>query len=509
MNNNNKHIYTFIIAVAITKIFFSFFVELGNDESYYYTYALQPQLNYFDHPPMVGLLIRLTTVNLTFVNDVTLRLGAILSCALSSIILYKTVLLLSNKTAGWYAVLLYNASVYTGVIAGFFILPDSLQMPFWCAALLVMSEIVFEEKETKTSLWLLLGLIIGLAVLCKIHSLYLWAGFGLYVLCYKIKWLLNWRLYISFLITALCCLPILIWNINNNFITYKFHSERVTHTQINFSSLLQEFTGEALYQNPIVYILLIWALIKLLTRTKISEKTIAPFLLFLSVPMIFLFWGLSLFNDILPHWSGPAFIPLYILAAIVLAQVSNKKYPSILVIATAILTSVFLLVIYLIHFYPSNFGSKNQENFGEGCPTLDISGWKNMSNSFNEIVEADKMKNTMKNPVLLVNKWFPACQLQLYTATKTKLNVFAIGNLEDVHQFAWLNKTQKGLTLGNDAYCIVPSNQITNVFDAYGKYFEKIEAPQIIEQKRGNKAVRYFYVYRLKNCTKIPAPILP
>ena len=33
MNNNNKHIYTFIIAVAITKIFFSFFIELGNDES--------------------------------------------------------------------------------------------------------------------------------------------------------------------------------------------------------------------------------------------------------------------------------------------------------------------------------------------------------------------------------------------------------------------------------------------------------------------------------------------
>lgn len=509
MNNNNKHIYVFVAAVAIIKIFFAAFIELGNDESYYYTYALQPQLNYFDHPPMVGFLMRLTTLNLAFVNDVTLRLGAIFSCALSSIIIYKTVLLLSNKTAAWYVVLLYNASVYTGVIAGFFILPDSLQMPFWCAALFVMSKIIFEEKETKTSLWLLLGLIIGLAVLCKIHSLYLWAGFGLYVLCYKIKWLLNWRLYISFLITALCCLPILIWNINNNFITYKFHSERVTHTQINFSSLLQEFVGEALYQNPIVYVLLIWAIVILVKKAKVNVTPIAPFLLFLSVPMIFLFWSLSLFNDILPHWSGPAFIPLYILAAMALAKVTSKKYPSILTIATSILAFVFLLVVYLVQYYPANFGNKNQQNFGEGCPTLDISGWKNMSDEFNKIVEADKANNQMKNPVILINKWFPACQFQLYTSTKTKLKIFAVGNLEDVHQFAWLNKTQKGLTLGNDAYCIVPSNQITNVFDAYGKYFEKIEIPQIIEQKRGNKAVRYFYVYRLKNCIKIPAPILP
>lgn len=509
MNNNTKHICKFVIAVSIVKIFFSFFIELGNDESYYYTYALQPQLNYFDHPPMVGLLIKLTTLNLTVVNDVTLRLGAILSCAIASIILYKTVLLISNKTASWYAVLLYNASVYTGVIAGFFILPDSLQMPFWCAALFVMSKIVFEEKDTKTSLWLWLGLVIGLAVLCKIHSLYLWAGFGLYILFYKIKWLLNWRLYLSFLITAICCLPILLWNINNDFITYKFHSERVTHTQINFSSLLQELIGEALYQNPIVYILLVWALIKLLARIKISNKPIVPFLLFLSVPMIFLFWSLSLFNDILPHWSGPAFIPLYILAALVLANVTSKKYPVMLATATTILICAFSLVVYLIHFYPSNFGSKHQENFGEGCPTLDISGWKNMSNSFSEIIEEDKAKNQMKNPVILVNKWFPACQLQLYTATKTKLKIFAIGNLEEVHQFAWLNKTQPELALGNDAYCIVPSNQITNVSDAYGKYFEKIEAPQIIEQKRSNKVVRYFYVYRLKNCTQIPKAILP
>jgi len=44
------------------------FTELGNDEVYYYTYALQPDWNHFDHPPMVGLLIRLTTINFYWLN---------------------------------------------------------------------------------------------------------------------------------------------------------------------------------------------------------------------------------------------------------------------------------------------------------------------------------------------------------------------------------------------------------------------------------------------------------
>ena len=69
MKISNKQLYYFLLIVAAIKIFFSFFLELGNDESYYYTYALKPQLNYFDHPPMVGILMRITTLNLSFVND--------------------------------------------------------------------------------------------------------------------------------------------------------------------------------------------------------------------------------------------------------------------------------------------------------------------------------------------------------------------------------------------------------------------------------------------------------
>jgi 4-amino-4-deoxy-L-arabinose transferase-like glycosyltransferase len=510
MKTSNKHIYIFIIIVAIIKIFFSFFIELGNDESYYYTYALQPQLNYFDHPPLVGFLIRLTTLNLTFVNDVLLRLGAIICCAIASVLIYQIATKLHNEIAGWYAVLIYNFSIYTGIIAGFFILPDSLQMPFWCAALWLMCHLIVNNNDKKISTWFWLGLAIGLACLCKIHSLYLWVGFGLYILFYKTKWLLNWRLYCSVLISIICLLPILIWNINNHFITYQFHSQRVANTSIQWHSLLQEIVGEMLYQNPVIWILIVVALFQKYKHKTLNLQLQTPnkFLIFLSLPMIFFFWSLSLLNDILPHWSGPAFIPLYIFAAIYLAKKTNKKMPVTLTIAGFLLFSVMMIATIIIHFYPSNFGSKDKGNFGENCPTLDISGWQHFSADFNEIYTQDTTTKQIKNPVILINKWFPACQLQFYTATKTHLPIVAIGTVQDVHQFAWLNKQTKPLTIGNDAYCIVPSNQPTDVVAAYSQYFTTIEKPQIMNQIRGGKIVRYFYIWRLKNCKQIPADFI-
>ncbi len=124
-----KKILWLIIISSVIKLVAAALLELGNDEVYYWTYAIQPDWSHFDHPPMVGLLIRLTTLNLFWVNEVSLRLGSILCCALSTWFIFNTGKLISSERNGWYAALIYNCSVYAGFIAGLFILPDSPQMP--------------------------------------------------------------------------------------------------------------------------------------------------------------------------------------------------------------------------------------------------------------------------------------------------------------------------------------------------------------------------------------------
>jgi F420-0:gamma-glutamyl ligase-like protein len=54
----------------------------------------------------------------------------------------------------------------------------------------------------------------------------------------------------------------------------------------------------------------------------------------------------------------------------------------------------------------------------------------------------------------------------------------------------------------------VPSNVPFNVAEAYGSYFTTLDAPIRIDQYRSGVLVRYFLVYRMHGCTKVPQPLL-
>jgi hypothetical protein len=510
MQNNfsyRKKVLLLILISMVIKLVIAGLLELGNDEVYYWTYAIQLDWNHFDHPPLIGWMIRLSTLNLHWVSEISLRLGSILGAGIATWFIFLIAKLIASEKAGWYAAIIYQSSIYTGIIAGLFILPDSPQMPIWTAALYCMAKLLYQpSSERRTSVWILLGLLIGLAALCKVHGLYLWVGFGLSILFLRIKWLLNWRFYLAVFITLILLLPIVFWNIQYDFITYKFHSERVTNTQLQWDMLGREIVGEFAYQNPIVFLLIILALIAFIKKSFIfSNKNTAIWIFCMSIPMILLFWIIALFNPTLPHWTGPAFIPLYLLAAVYLEQKTAKGTPKILSIAGYFVLVMLLIATAIVRLAPVNFGSHEKENYGEYCPTLDLSGWSEFSNEYAKLVASDKQKNLMKqNSFMIVPKWFPGGHLEFYTAPITHQTLIAIGPLQDIHKFAWLNRDRKKLQIGDDAYTIVPSNIPLDVTNQYAEYFNSIQAPVQINQIRNGGVVRYFYVYRLKGCKKIP-----
>ena len=504
----SQKVFGLIFFAACIKMIAAPFLELGNDEVYYWTYALQLDFNHFDHPPLVGLLIRVFTLNMHWISELSMRLGAIISASMGCYFVFKTTAILSNERAGWYAAVLYQAAVYTGFIAGFFILPDSAQLIFWTAALYVMSLLLFTDKEKQIGYWMLLGLLIGLATLSKVHGLFLWAGFGAYLLFTDYKKIFSWPFMVAVCITLLCILPIVYWNVIYDFITYRFHSERVTHTGINVNSFTTEIVGEVLYQNPFVYILMISAIVSF-KKISFQQKNSGCWLLWMSVPLIFIFWMVALFNPTLPHWSGPAFIPLMILAGIYIDQQKPSWTVYLLRTSLGFVFTILLALIIIVQKYPGNFGSQQSNNLGEYCPTLDLSGWKNFSVAFKNLAAKDQANHIMSEaPSIIVGKWFPAGHLEFYTAQTTGLPLIGIGPLQDIHKFAWLNKERPTLKIGSDAYCIVPSNVPFNVEGAYGSSFKTIDAPVSINQKRGGVVVRYFLVYRLHGCIKIPQPLL-
>lgn len=126
-----RKLWLLILFASLLRCIAAISIDLGNDEVYYLSYAQHLQWNYFDHPPMVALLIRLTTFNLYFHNEFFVRLGPIVLAAINTWLIFIIARKLKDEQAGFIAALLFTASPYCSIIAGLFILPDSPQLFYW------------------------------------------------------------------------------------------------------------------------------------------------------------------------------------------------------------------------------------------------------------------------------------------------------------------------------------------------------------------------------------------
>ena len=499
----NKLIWLIVLS-SLLRLLVAGTTELGNDEVYYYTYALHLQWNYFDHPPGVALLIQLSTLHLWLTGEVFIRLGAIVCAAAGTWLSYKIGQATRNERTGWYAAVLYTANIYTSVIAGTFILPDSPQVVCWLAALYVLIKMVLQlnsGNRISARYWLLFGLLSGLCIQCKVHGVFLWFGFGLYLLLYSRKTLLQPLLYVSFVITAIIISPIILWNVNNHFITLTYHSSRLTGYHININSFLQAISGQIFYNNPVVVFIIAQAI-----RISASKRFLQPCLqrLFLltGLPIIILVSLISLFNSVLPHWSGPGFLTLSFIGAAYLDRTINfnkKTLSPALKSALLLIATTVFAGMAVIHFYPGTFGSTKIENYGSGDFTLDLSGWKDFAQSYKQWMYEQSNNNEYRRLPIVCNKWFPAAHIDYYIARTNHTQMVGVGNLQDLHNFVWLNKARTDLKPGEDALCIVPSNYTVDVTNVYGNTFSSVIRLHTFVAKRSGKTTRFFTLFLLKN----------
>ncbi|MCK5080190.1 MAG: glycosyltransferase family 39 protein, partial [Bacteroidales bacterium] len=253
-----------VLLSLIVRGFLAVFLEFGNDEVYYWTFALYPDLSHFDHPPMIGFLIQLTTLNLAFDSEFFIRLGAVLLGTLNTWVIFLIGRNIRDSLTGFYAAVLYTASIYAFIIAGTFILPDTPQLTFWLITLYFLLQSVTGPVTRSAKGYLLLaGLAAGCALLSKYTSVFLLAGTFLYVLMYNRSWFRTKELYLSAFMALLFFLPVLIWNYNNDFISFAFQSDRVGIFQAGLRGdfFFTELGGQMLYNNPVNFILGIIALV--------------------------------------------------------------------------------------------------------------------------------------------------------------------------------------------------------------------------------------------------------
>ncbi len=493
---------------TVLKLFLINATELGSDEAYYWSYALKLQLNYFDHPPMVAYLIRLTTLNLLFHNEFAVRLGAVISSGICTWLIFRLGTLVKNEQTGWFAALLYTASVYCSINAGAVIVPDSPQMIFWLSGVLIFIKIsrVPTGIQKADLLWCLFGVASGLCIMCKVHGVFLWIGVLLYTLITNRSWLKHRGIYLSVTITLIIISPIIIWNIQNDFIAYKFHSSRVDIVQegINLTRFIKAIFQEITINNPISFFLICVSLI-LAFKGKIqaAKKEINILLLF-NLPLIAVILIISLFRVTLPHWSAPAYTCLLILPAIVLESAAKSKVrliPNVVKWALAYVVFAALLRTFTLNYFPGTLSlQKDRLKKGADDLTLDSYGWANAGEKFDSLYRSDGAKKIMpSDPPIVITNWDSGAHIEFYFAKKNRQEVLGIGDILDLHEYYWTNKYKKQLKKGDDAYYIVPSdgfyyrtsNKIISHFSSY-------DAPIVLSQYRSGVLCRYVSIYRMR-----------
>ncbi len=507
--NIRKALFILISITTLIRIFVAATLELSVDEVYYWTYALYPDWSHFDHPPMVGWVIQLFSLNLLFDNELALRMGAIVISILNTLTIYSIGKYIKNPLTGLYAALLFNASVYCSVLAGNFIIPDTPQLLFWLLSLKFFLKALPADRPGRQEdrQLLLASLFAGLAIISKYHGVFIWAGAGLYILIYNRAWFKKPSLYAGVVISALFTLPIIIWNIRNDWISFNFHSGRVTPAfEIRPDYFFTEIFGQVAYNNPVNYVLIVMAMVAIWKGKKFMRTEYRKILLLDFLPIWAVFTSFAIFRSTLPHWTGPAFTPLIVVAAAWLADkpvagLKNILFPKPARIAIILLYSLMLLAWGLINYYPGTIGKKSPvSQYGDMDFTLDMYGWKQLKGKFEKVMQRDVASGKISEDAPIINpRYFPGAEIDYYIGRPLHKKVILPGNIKDIHKYAWINEYRGGLKKGESAYMITTSNWYHDPYEFYSNNFEKIHPMDTIEIRRSGVTAYYAFIYIMES----------
>jgi 4-amino-4-deoxy-L-arabinose transferase-like glycosyltransferase len=502
---------------ALTRLLIAAFTELGNDEVYYINYALYPDLSHFDHPPMTGWIIQLFSLNLLLENEGFIRLGAVVLGTLNTWLIYLTGKLIHDEHTGWYAALLYTASFYCFIIAGTFMMPDAPQTFFWLITLYLLLKAVKAgpENQDTVKLFLWAGVAGGLALLSKYTSVFLFTGAGLYFLIYERVWLKRWQVYAAGTLSLLLFIPVIIWNIRYDFVSFTFHSDRVevVKNTLRPDLFASELGGQIFYNNPVVFVLVIAGLMAYFKGRFPDKKPELRLLVTTALPVILLFLGFSLFRRTLPHWTGPAYMTLIPLAALFIRVNTEKGMagrwitPMIrnAILFLAIVVSAALFQINQGWFLNKGIDTTTGKRLGIKDITLDLYGWEQLHQRFTSIYRQDTATGRMaKDAVIVSQRWFPAANIDYYVARPMGIKLLTLAESERTHKYAWITQYRGGFYPGMDAYYFSSSYDFSDPNGHYGELFTEIGQPDTIPVYRNNKLVMYHYVWRLKGLKSMP-----
>ena len=230
-----------IAAMTVMRVIYACVIDLRTDEAYYWTWSKENVLCFLDHPPMIGWFIRFGTLIFGDTN-LGVRFAGIVAMLVTQLLLADVVRRVTHDArAIALAVLMPEAALYYGLLMAK-VSPDVALIPFAVAMVWALIRLT-ESGDGRW--WLAAGIFAGLSLLSKFTALMFLPAVVAFMLVpsWRRRWLLSTYPWAAALIAVVLFSPVLIWNAQHDWASFRFQSVRATAVHEWSLRTVGEFMG--------------------------------------------------------------------------------------------------------------------------------------------------------------------------------------------------------------------------------------------------------------------------
>ena len=294
-----KKVFITLLAVwFIINFLQAIFTEIFSDEAYYYMYGKYLAWGYFDHPPMIALMIRVGT--LFFKGTLGVRLITVLVQLCTLTLIWKTLKLKEPEPSQVYLFFILAGSLWMFSAYGFISSPDA-PLLFFTALFLFSYKNFLEDQSWKT-----VGLL-SISMAGMIYSKYQAVLIIGFVVLSNLKLLKSYKFWLSGIVALLLLSPHIYWQFANDFPSLKYHLVDRSDG-FRWKYLFEYIPNQMAVFNPLIFGLVIYVLVKFRPGDLFTRA-----LYFLIIGFIGFFWVTAFRGHVEPQWTLSCSVPIILI----------------------------------------------------------------------------------------------------------------------------------------------------------------------------------------------------
>jgi 4-amino-4-deoxy-L-arabinose transferase-like glycosyltransferase len=230
-----------IAVLTALRLVYASMIDLRTDEAYYWTWSKESVLSFLDHPPMIAWFIRCGTAIFGDTN-LGVRFAGIVAMLVTQLLLADIVRRVTHDFRSVViAVLMPEAALYYGLLMAK-VSPDVALIPF---AVAMVWALIRLHESGDGRWWLAAGVFAGLALLSKFTAVMLLPAVAAFMLVpgWRRRWLSSPYPWAAVVIAVVLFLPVLIWNSQHDWASFKFQFVRATAAHEISLRTVGEFIG--------------------------------------------------------------------------------------------------------------------------------------------------------------------------------------------------------------------------------------------------------------------------